>query len=136
MKIYLAARFERQDEIRDYRRQLEALGHRVLSSWLDGCVADSSTSPMDKKNIAHQELLEIGSCDCLIMFTGDLQGGYTTAAHKVEFGIAVGLQKNLFIIGPRENVFCYLHKVVWYKTFGKWLHDLGPVNVKAAEGEG
>ena len=36
MKIYLAAKYSRMEELREYRNQLIALGHTVTSRWLDG----------------------------------------------------------------------------------------------------
>lgn len=36
MKIYLAARYGRREELAGYRKELEAEGHIVTSRWLRG----------------------------------------------------------------------------------------------------
>ena len=36
MKIYLAARYSRREELCGYRSELEAIGHTVTSRWLNG----------------------------------------------------------------------------------------------------
>lgn len=36
MKIYLAARYSRREELCGYRSELEARGHRVQARWLNG----------------------------------------------------------------------------------------------------
>ena len=45
------------------------------------------------------------------MFTGALGHGYTTAGHKVEFGYALAKGKKVAIVGPRENIFCWMKNV-------------------------
>ena len=36
MRIYLAARYSRREELCQYREQLRAMGHDVQARWLDG----------------------------------------------------------------------------------------------------
>ena len=50
-RIYLAARYDRQAELRGYREQLMGAGHVVTSRWLDGlapgapaCRCENSTA--------------------------------------------------------------------------------------------
>ncbi len=115
--IYLAARFERQHEMRGYRRVLNSLGYSVSSRWLDQISADGALGPIEKRNCAQVDLQDIRESDTLILFTSDLHGGYSTAAHKVEFGIAIAMGMRLIVIGQYENVFCHLPKVHQFDSF-------------------
>jgi len=50
MKIYLAARYSRREELAAYRTELEALGHTVQARWLNGehQLANDGTPGADK----------------------------------------------------------------------------------------
>lgn len=120
MKIYLAARFDRRKEIARYRKRLEALGHEVVSTWLDSTKeSDSDLIYQECGKIARRELSEIKSCEVLALFTQGPEDGYTSGGHNVEFGYAVGLNKGIVIVGPAENIFCCI-AVEKHTDFESW----------------
>src|SRR3990167_11308999 len=85
MRIYLAARFGRRDELRGYRTALQSLGHEVFSSWLD---APDETAETDWTAAAKRDLAEVFDAELLITFTDDGVGS-GRGGHHAEFGAAL-----------------------------------------------
>jgi len=144
---YLAARYTRRLELCDYRGDLEARGHSVPARWLNGShQLDNHGRPLGE---AGELLFEIGSpeadhhrqkfaqddyddvlaCDVLVAFTEQPRSGNSRGGRHVELGIALGLGKPVVVIGPRENVFCWLPQVRHYETW----HDFLTVVDRLAE---
>ena len=131
MKIYLSSAYHRRLELCTYRDQLQARGHEVTSRWLGGpeqldtdgnplgqdreAMFERGDPAMDELRVmfAGNNVDDIADADMLILFTG---GGRRGGSH-VEMGIAIGLNKRLAIVGPRENVFHWLPGV---RQFDGW----------------
>jgi hypothetical protein len=118
-RIYLAAAYERNDEMRGVRDVLVALGYEVTSRWIDQEVsgqteaagaAELAADPAAYVKFAHKDLDDLRAADTVISFTG---GGGRGGRH-VEFGIAHTLGKRLVLVGLREHVFHTLPEVEWY----------------------
>lgn len=126
MKIYLAASYSRRLELLGYAQQLEALGHQVVSSWVDGhhetnsphgSQADKLGDSEEQSGWATEDIRDIFECETLVLFTGGdhrKRGG-----RHVEYGIALGLGKSLVLIGQPENVFHHLGSPV-VRRFPTW----------------
>jgi hypothetical protein len=121
MKIYLAGRYSRHPEMRDYRDQLEAHGHKVTSRWIDlhgGDLGQSipparlNADPASCTRFAETDLLDLTQSDMVISFTEKNPGG--KGGRHVEFGIGLAQRKIMIIIGPREHVFHTLSGVGIY----------------------
>lgn len=127
MTFYLAAQYARRDELREYARELRALGHEVSSRWLrergdlSGDLTESAALYQER---AERDLTDIDLAQTLVYFTEDPAVGIKRGGRHVEAGYALGRGKNLYIVGPRENIFCYSqhprHFTDW-KTFITWL---------------
>ena len=124
MKIYLAARYSRHPEMRDYRDQLEAHGHQVTSRWIDLHGGDLGQSiPPERLNLdpegcrryAETDLMDIIESEMVISFTEGNGGG--KGGRHTEFGLAVAMHKITVIIGPREHVFHTLPSVGMYANW-------------------
>lgn len=115
MKYYLAARYSRNAEMREYRKWLEALGGvKVTSRWID---THGGTEPVswehDKiaanleraKSIAETDLEDIDEAHTIICFTETGENNSKGGRH-VELGYAISQGKYIIIIGPYENIFC------------------------------
>jgi nucleoside 2-deoxyribosyltransferase len=111
VKIYLAARFGRRDELREIARTLRRMGYTVMSSWLEQ-EEDAIESP-DSPHLAGLDLREIGESDVFVAFT-DHPGtpGAERGGRHVEFGAAAALGKGIIICGPVEHIFHRLPSVV------------------------
>jgi len=125
-KIYLAARYSRNDEMRGVRDVLQALGHEVTSRWIDqhgGNLLESfvaeklNAQPDECAKYARVDLEDLEAADTVISFTS--AGGGGKGGRHVEFGLALGLGKRLVIVGPRENVFHTLPAIEWYPDWSR-----------------
>lgn len=124
MKIYLAARYSRREELCGYRAQLEAMGHTVTSRWLNGDhqIDDHGLSEEAKRSererFAQEDYDDVLSANVLIAFTELPRSNNSRGGRHVELGIALGTQRiPVIIVGPRENVFCCLPGIVVCEDF-------------------
>src|SRR5262249_36725426 len=126
--VYLSGRFERRDEINEYRLDLEAAGIVVLATWL----TDPEPPELDQNapgfhepiwaHLAELDREEVRSVDAFVLFADPL-GGAGGSRH-VEFGMALAWGKQLFIVGEVENLFQRLPEVVVCPTWDDALHAL------------
>lgn len=118
MRIYLGARFLRRDELRLYAHKLTKLGYTITSRWLGGSHQMTPYSEIENQQYAEEDVDDLNSADMCIFFMeqprelNDSRGG-----RHVELGMAIALNKYIVLIGPRENVFCYLPQIEHYDTF-------------------
>lgn len=130
MKFYIASRYSRRLEMCQVRAWLVNLGHEVTSRWLDTNweyspgQSSSNAPPEYREQYSKWDLEDIRKCDCLITFTEppDLAGG--RGGRHVEFGIAIGLNKALVVIGHYENIFHHLPGVSFFATLESFMKDL------------
>lgn len=121
---YLAARYSRHPEMRAIRTELVAMGHTVTSRWIDqhggdqlesAATAVLSSDPRSVAKYGEHDLEDIASASALISFTSDDGGG--KGGRHVEHGYALGLRKQVIVVGPRENIFHTLPRL-WH--FPNW----------------
>lgn len=136
MKVYLAARYSRREELCGYVEQLGPLGYAVTSRWLHGANqtddqghiigaagerAVESGSPLSGELAAHN-VADVRRAEILIAFTEHPDaGGRARGGRHVELGLALAWGKDVLVVGPRENVFCWLPQV---KQFEEWGEDV------------
>lgn len=128
MIAYLAARYGRIEEMRQYREELRAIGVVVFSSWLDGAVdaneADATTS--QRVMWAQDNLADLGLADTIIAFS-EPEGapGASRGGRHVEFGYALAMRRlrheawtpQLYVVGPPENIYHSLPDVRQFETW-------------------
>lgn len=119
MKIYLAARYGRRLEIQQYANELLARGHQVIARWLDGLHEAADGDRRRWAQFAQDDLDDIRRCDTVVSFTES--GLHPRGSRHVEFGIALAMEKMLVVIGPVENVFHALPRVLVFPTFADFL---------------
>ena len=139
MKIYLASRYSRRKELCAYRDRLEELGHVVTSRWLNGShqIADngkpigesgealvegdaggnSSEAAAMRLAFAKEDVLDVMDSDLVISFTEPPKSTASRGGRHVEFGLAIGVGKRVWVVGYRENVFHWLSDVKFYASF-------------------
>lgn len=121
-RIYLAARYGRRDELREYRDALAELGCETTGRWLDtdsdaGDAGDEGDHRA-RQGIAIDCLEDIERSDLLIAFTEAPSSGASRGGRHVEFGLAVvTCQLGAAVIGPRESVF---HCLPGVPAFDAW----------------
>lgn len=117
MKIYIAGHFPCRYRLRPFRDQLQAMGHLVVSSWLDtpdvfdSISGDHGDDQAICSRTASRDMADIAKAQTLILDTiaEDPNGG-----REVEFGLAEGLPR--YIVGPYRNVF---HRLASHR-FNDW----------------
>jgi hypothetical protein len=151
MRIYLAARYSRRLELCGYREQLQAVGHTVQAVWLDGKhqIADDGKPIGDhgeglvegrfdqeeysertaalRNRFAMDDYRDVTMCELLIAFTEPPRSNSSRGGRHVELGLALGMMKSVWIVGPRENIFCWLEDVRQFETWEACFERLKPI---------
>lgn len=112
MKIYIAARYNRKEEMKGVAARLRTAGHKVASMWMyetyEANVTLNQVPQEILREIALSDYIELGAADAVLMFSEDPLVGTPRGGRHVEFGIAIGMGKDIYVIGPKENIFHYL----------------------------
>lgn len=124
MRVYLAARYSRKNEIKALIPVFGSHGISVGSRWLHETSPPDTTldkvTPEFCQETASTDLEDIEMCDALVFFAENPLVGTPRGGRHVEFGFALGIGKRIVVIGEKENIFHYLPGVVHYpdlKTF-------------------
>lgn len=123
MRIYLAGRYSRREELAGYAAELGALGHTVTSRWLlglhewPGRRGDSEFPPARTQEWAQEDLADVLAAECVVSFTERPRTERNRGGRHVELGIALGTRKLLLVIGHRENIFHTLPEIRFYETW-------------------
>lgn len=127
MKAYLAARYSRLDELNGYKRELEAIGIEVPARWLKGehRLIDGLPGPQNE-GFAQDDWDDIYDADLFICFTEQPGSGAARGGRHVEFGLALCWfgPGDIYVVGPRENVFYYLPGLKVFETWAECLEAL------------
>jgi hypothetical protein len=105
MKIYIATRFADRNRIRKLRDKIFAMGHEVVSTWLDEVKRGEGMSHEEFwKKLALKDMCEIASADLIIR---DIHSISSTGGADTEVGLTLGgYHKHLlWIVGKPRNVF-------------------------------
>lgn len=108
-RVYIAAPWPIRDQAKLLRNELHAAGIVVNSRWLDETV----DAPEDN---AEDDLADIFAAEAVVLLNPVLWKNEGTGGRHVEFGVALALNKRVFILGERSNVFHMLRRVVRAET--------------------
>ena len=135
MKIYLAARYSRREELLAYKADLEAKGHTVSARWLLGehqahpgalkVESAEDTMPPESRAFAEDDVADIERADLLVAFSEPPRSGNSRGGRHVEFGMAFAWGIPLCVVGPAENVFHTLHDISRFDTWAACLEHIG-----------
>lgn len=151
MKIYLAARYSRREELCGYRDELTNLGHNVQARWLNGehqlandgtpigengealvegtLRSGESLSEREqseraaalRQQFATNDWEDVNEAECVISFTEPPRSKANRGGRHVEYGIALANGVRVIVIGYRENIFHWLPQVEFYPTWEEFL---------------
>lgn len=159
MRIYLASRYSRREELCGYRTQLESIGHTVTARWLNGLhqindagvpVADDGMTKLVRDEdestevkvismrakFAREDYDDVMSADMLIAFTEKPRSELTRGGRHVELGVAIGAGKIVIVVGPRENIFCWMDTVLHFDNWSDCYNVLATSRLIATTGSG
>lgn len=138
MKIYLASRYSRREELCGYRQQLQDFGHVVTSRWLNGGhqLDDKGLSVeakvKERTRFSVEDWEDLTAADCTISFTEIPRSEATRGGRHVEFGGALAMGQRVIVVGHRENVFHCMPQVEFHPTWEEAL-KLFPLAPKAEQ---
>ena len=121
MKIYLAARYSRMEELRGYADELEAAGHIITSRWIrgDNGIPETAAVDMESQRFALEDYRDLSAADTVISWTEPPRVESTARGGRhVEFGLALAMGKRLVVVGPRENLFHTMPNVYQFDEWG------------------
>lgn len=115
MRIYLAAAWRRRAEMNEVAQELMKLGIEIVSEWVyQGSVSTDGFSDVPQCARAYWAdaiVAQIDRCQALVLFTEPGEQGHT-CTRFAEFGIALGLQKQIVLVGDSLNVLLDHKRVV------------------------
>ena len=138
MRIYLAARYSRIEEMNKYATELRSVGYTVDTRWLLGNHQlyhnpQSIDNPKNTEVPEHGRLFAQDDCDDLIKsdivicFSEVPNTVLGTGGRHVELGLTLmfnywmdsigAKRKNILLVGPRENVFYCLPDIIQFTTW-------------------
>jgi len=112
MKIYLASRFSRIDEMRKYADELKEDGHEITASWVYG-----GEEGLTFTDIATLDIADVRRCDAIVSFTEPYGSSNPGGGRHTEFGLGIAFDKLLYLVGEREQVFHWHPSVVQFPQF-------------------
>lgn len=118
MNIYLAARYSSKERMQVVAIQLIQRGFHITSNWIFASDRPEDPDQIDegfRRDRAILDFEEVSKSHILILDL--LDGPGTRGAQWAELGIALGLNLQVLVIGPTENVFAYHPKV---RRFYDW----------------
>lgn len=127
---YLAARFERKEELQAAEARLEEECSILPGArWLNGETDMRGAPDDDRRQWANMNMQDVLNADILITFSEDLTDAdkvpelamipfkdrpqiyapaiWARGGRHVEFGLALGMGISIAVIGPKENLFHY-----------------------------
>jgi hypothetical protein len=141
VKVYLAARYSRREELCVYRADLHEAGYEVNSRWLNGAhqvyldgeplgleqealIESGNASPEIRGRLAAEDWNDVLDANVVISFTESPRSGNSRGGRHVEFGAALALGLRCIVVGYRENVFHCLPEVEFFETWADALFSL------------
>lgn len=115
-KIYIASLYSRRPEMEEHANKLKAAGFEVTARWVYGGEDD-----LDEEAIAELDIDDVIDADVVLSFTLPYGTMFKGGGRHVEFGVGVGLGKDLAIVGERECVFHHLPDVEQYNTLDEFI---------------
>lgn len=117
MRIYQAGMFARRDEFVENIALMEQAGHSNGARWLTDETNMEGASDEERQRFAIMDMEDVAKCELVIAYTEEGEGpGTGRGGRHVEFGAAIAMNKEVVIVGPRENVFHYLPGLMAFDT--------------------
>lgn len=135
MKIYLAARYGRREELNRYADQLRKKGYEVCARWLggthemaEGVVAEAHCPEQTRVRFCAEDMEDVQACDMLVAFTeySNAISGASRGGRHVELGLALAWGKPVAVVGPKENIFCYAAGLLHFSCWANFYDGLKP----------
>jgi hypothetical protein len=107
---------------------LEDLNIKVVSTWHKEShkpsISMKAMSDSFCRKTAKRDIKELKSADTFVLLSVDPDVKFSRGGHCIEAGWAQALRLRFLLVGPKQNVFCYLPGIKRVKTWEagkKWL---------------
>ena|SRR5690348_4680388 len=111
MKVYLASRFSRKEEMAKKVEELHDLNIEVTSRWLfENAPGNAKLKDYDDAyllNTATVDIEDIEKADTFVLFSESPDEAFVRGGRHWETGYAYARNKRIIIVGPKENIFHY-----------------------------
>jgi hypothetical protein len=127
MRIYLAAKYSRNPEMRVLRDVLETRGHVVISRWINGNhELTDINNDLEYARFAQEDFEDLCRSHVVLWFSEPKKiEGRNRGGRHVEFGLALAWGIRIIVIGRKENTFHWLPEVEHVEDFSSALNALG-----------
>lgn len=115
MKIYIAARYSRKDEVARLAGLMRKVGVTVVSTWHDEAESQIPETSFDANRehfleMANRDLSELDTAESIVFFSESPTVGVPRGGRHVEFGYFLKMKRavpqlRITVIGPTENLF-------------------------------
>lgn len=119
MRIYLASRYGRLEEMAGYARLLQEDGHEITSTWVWG-----NEEGLSNEDIADLDYTDVERSNLVVGFTDPYGSSNTGGARHFELGLGVAFGAATYIVGPREIVFHHLPEIEQFDTFDEFRKEV------------
>ena len=120
IRIYLASRYSRREEMEDYARQLQKLGYAIGSAWVFGN-NDILGNPAEAKRFATKDRADILSSDLVLNFAEPKEVDYPRGSRHWEGGMAYERGKVCYVVGRYGiDLECIFHNLDGVVIFENW----------------
>ncbi len=109
--IYLAARYNRREEMKRYAVEIEKLGHRVVAQWVDG-----NEEGKTRQQAAWMDFTDVQRSDTVILVTDPYGSLNMGGGRHFEFGAGYALDKDCWFVGEWETIFQHLPGLCQFDT--------------------
>jgi nucleoside 2-deoxyribosyltransferase len=120
IRVYLAGRYARRSELRTVAEELRDHGYEVTSRWLfeDASIPEGVLAPQGRAlEVAEMDFEDVRCSDMCIAFTEHRDSPQGKGGRHTELGVALALDQDVILIGPREHVF---HCISGIKQYTSW----------------
>lgn len=118
--VYIAAMYERKAEMAERLNDLTRLGFACTSRW----IWDGEMDKMELDEVARVDEFNVLQANALVFFAEppDSKAQHLNRGGRhVEFGIARAMNKPIYVIGDKENVFHHREGVFHFATWDEFV---------------
>lgn len=127
MRFYISARYGRREEAEALGNQLIAEGYEITSQWIWRNQPQDYEDATDDEvaEFAREDLEDVSLANALIALSEPSENIYGRGGRHVEYGYAVAQGfMELYVVGPRENIFHYMPDVIVTSTIDELIEYL------------
>lgn len=124
-RFYICARFGRQEEARLLSGKLRMLGHTITSTWIHQVELEMyENNHRERERAAVKDVGEVLESEALVYLSEAEENTWGRGGRHVEFGIALGIEIPILVIGPKENLFHYCPGILHFATQDDFIRAL------------